>query len=82
MVGARTGALLNYNLFRPPGSAPGAVCTVFGTTPWNATGTGLVTLESSTARTARLYNVCGTIPGGQGVPVDTYSDTVGMTLDF
>jgi len=82
MVGAKTGAFLYYEIFRPPGNAPGAVCTYPGATPWNASGAGLLTLSSSTAKTARVYNVCGTIPAGQDVPADSYSDSIAVTLNF
>jgi spore coat protein U-like protein len=82
MLGGSAKGKLNYNIFQPPSAAPGTACTFPGTTPWNDTGAGLLTLTASPAKTARLYNVCGTIPGGQDVAADTYTDIVGATLNF
>jgi spore coat protein U-like protein len=82
MLGSAAKGLLNYNIFQPPTSTPGAACVYPGTTPWTATGAGLLTLTSATGKTARVYNVCGTIPGGQDVAVDSYTDTLGATLNF
>jgi spore coat protein U-like protein len=31
---------------------------------------------------ARVYNVCGSIPGGQDVSADSYTDTVSATINF
>jgi len=82
MIGTNVKGLLNYNIAQPPSSAPNTPCVYPGTVPWTATGAGLLTLTSSPAKTPRLYNVCGSIPGGQDVAVDTYTDTVGATLNF
>jgi spore coat protein U-like protein len=41
-----------------------------------------LTLTSAPTKVARVYNVCGTIPGGQDVPVDLYTDMVSATLNF
>ncbi len=82
MVGGTSAANLNYNLFQPPTSVPGTACTFPGVTAWTATGAGLLTITSPTSKAARLYNVCGTIPGGQDVAADTYTDTVSATINF
>jgi spore coat protein U-like protein len=82
MKGTKAAGLLNYSIFQPPSTAPNAVCTYPGTIPWTLTGSGLLTLDTSPAKTARVYNVCGTIPGGQDVAVDSYTDIVGATLNF
>ena len=82
MIGVTATNLLQYNLFQPPSNAPGTACTFPGTTAWTASGAGLLTLTSAPTKVARLYNVCGTIPAGQDVAADTYSDTVGATINF
>lgn len=74
--------LLNYNLFQPPSNVPGTACTFPGTIAWTDTGSGLLTLSAAPSKAARLYNVCGTIPGGQDVTVDSYADVVSATLNF
>jgi spore coat protein U-like protein len=82
MIGVTATNLLQYNLFQPPSNAPGTACTFPGTTAWTASGAGMLTLTSAPTKVARLYNVCGTIPAGQDVAADTYSDTVGATINF
>jgi spore coat protein U-like protein len=82
MKGTAATSLLQYNIFQPPSAVPGTACTFPGTTAWTATGAGLLTLETSPSKVARIYNVCGTIPGGQDVPVEAYNDTVTATLNF
>lgn len=71
---------LQYNLFQRPTNTPGTVCP--GTTAWTNTGAGLLTLTSPTSKAGRLYNVCGTIPGGQDVAAGSYGDTVSATINF
>jgi spore coat protein U-like protein len=82
MIGVTATNLLQYNLFQPPSNTPGIACTFPGTTAWTASGTGLLTISTAPTKVARLYNVCGTIPAGQDVAADTYSDTVGATINF
>jgi spore coat protein U-like protein len=82
MIGVTATNLLQYNLFQPPSNVPGTTCTFPGTTAWTASGAGVLTLTSAPSKVARLYNVCGTIPAGQDVAADTYSDTVGATINF
>jgi spore coat protein U-like protein len=82
MIGVTATNLLQYNLFQPPSNVPGTACTFPGTTAWTASGAGVLTLTSAPSKVARLYNVCGTIPAGQDVAADTYSDTVGATINF
>ena len=83
MKGGGTGAgNLQYNLFQPPSNTPGTACVFPGTTAWTNTGNGVLTLTSAPTKVARVYNVCGTIPGGQDVPVDLYTDMVSATLNF
>jgi spore coat protein U-like protein len=82
MLGGTAASLLQYNIFQPPNNSPNTACTFPGVTAWTAVGAGQLTLTSASAKTARIYNVCGTIPGGQDVAADTYTDTVGATLNF
>ena len=57
-------------------------CTFPGSTNWTNVGNGLLSLTNATTSTARLYNVCGSIPGGQNVASDTYTDVVIATINF
>jgi spore coat protein U-like protein len=82
MIGGTSTNLLSYGIFQPPNNAPNTACTFPGTTPWTNVGAGMLTLTSAPAKTARLYNVCGTIPGGQDVAADTYTDIVIATINF
>jgi spore coat protein U-like protein len=82
MIGSVATNLLNYNLFQPPSSVPATACTFPGTIAWTDAGAGLLHLTSAPSKLPRLYNVCGSIPGGQDVGVDTYTDTVSVTLNF
>jgi spore coat protein U-like protein len=82
MQGATAADLLKYDLFQPPSNVPSTACTFPGVTAWNATGAGLLALSSATTKVARLYNVCGSIPGGQDVSMGAYTDTVIATLNF
>ncbi len=82
MLGGSAAGLLQYNIFQPPTNAPGTACTFPGTTPWGSTGASVLTLTSAPAKAARLYNVCGTIPGGQDVAADAYTDAVSATINF
>jgi spore coat protein U-like protein len=83
MQGATATDVLLYNLFQPPSSVPGVACAGNGGTPWNSTApAGVLTITSSPSKAARLYNVCGTIPGGQDASTGAYTDTVIATLNF
>jgi spore coat protein U-like protein len=83
MQGPTATDILQYNLFQPPTNVPGVACTFPGTIPWNSTApAGVLTLSNAPSKAARLYNVCGTIPGGQDATTGAYSDTVIATLNF
>ncbi len=82
MLGGTAAGLLQYNIFQPPNNTPSTACTFPGTTAWTAIGAGLLTLTSAPSKVTRVYNVCGTIPGGQDVAADTYTDTVNATINF
>ena len=82
MAGTTITNLLQYNIYQPPNNTPSTACTFPGTTAWTNLGAGMLTLTSATAKTARVYSVCGTIPGGQDVAADAYSDIVIATINF
>jgi spore coat protein U-like protein len=83
MQGPATTDILQYNLFQPPSNVPGLACAATGTIPWNTTApTGVLTLSNAPSKAARLYNVCGTVPGGQDATTGAYTDTVIATLNF
>ena len=82
MMGSTAVSTLQYNIFQPPNNSPGTACTFPGTIAWTATGAGLFSITSAASNAARVYNVCGSIPGGQNVTADTYTDTVGATINF
>lgn len=78
-AGANT---LYYELYQPPSPTPGAACAFPGTALWgSSTGDSFVP-GVPVSRTARTYNVCGTIPAGQFVAMGTYADTVVATVNF
>jgi spore coat protein U-like protein len=82
MQGASAASLLKYDIFQPPNNTPNSVCTFPGTTAWTNSGNGLFSLSSATTMAVRVYNVCGSIPGGQDVSADSYTDTVSATINF
>jgi spore coat protein U-like protein len=82
MKGASGGTPLQYNIFQPPSAIPNTACTFPGTTAWTNASGGMLTLETAPSKAARAYNVCGSIPGGQDVTVESYTDTVTATLNF
>lgn len=72
---------LLYDLFQPTGATPATACP--GTIAWGTTiGTDTLSLTAAPSKAARPYLVCGSIPGGQDVAVDTYADTVVATINF
>ena len=83
MQGAAATDILLYNLFQPPTNVAGVACTFPATIPWNSAGpAGVLTLTSAPSKLPRLYNVCGTVPGGQDATTGIYTDTVIATLNF
>lgn len=83
MVGGTSGDFLTYELYQPPGTAPATACTYPGAQIWGTVGAAIFTPTSSPGKTARTYNVCGTVAAGQDVSVDpSYTDAVLATVNF
>jgi len=83
MEGATATDILTYNISQPPSNVPGVACSFPGTIAWNTTApAGVLTLASAPSKAVRVYNVCGTIPGGQDATTGAYTDSVTATLNF
>ena len=77
-----TSDYLNYELYKPPSTTPGAACTFPGTVVWGTAGANLFSATAAPTKAARSYNVCGTIAAGQDPAIGTYADTVVATVTF
>jgi spore coat protein U-like protein len=73
--------MLTYELYLPPNTTPGSACGAL-TTVWGTSGASLFTPTVPANKNARTYNVCGSVAGGQDVGVGTYTDTVVATVTF
>ena len=73
---------LSYELYQQPTTVPGTACNYTGAQIWGTVGAAIYTPAAAPSTTARAYNVCGQITGGQDVPAATYSDTVLATVTF
>ena len=73
---------LTYELYQPPSNAAGTACTFPGTTKWGTAGANLFSPTTALSKTARPYNICGTVAAGQDPAIGTYSDTVVATVTF
>jgi len=74
---------LTYELYLPPTTVPGAACNYTSPTVWNTTGpANILTATAAPSKTARSYNVCGSVPSAQDVAADSYTDTVVATVNF
>ena len=82
MTGTTSGGILQYNIFQPPTLVAGAVCTFPGKTAWGNTTSTSIALSNAPDSQVRSYNICGTIPAGQSVAADAYSDTITATINF
>ncbi len=72
---------LNYELYQPPNTTPGTACGAL-TTVWGTTGANIFTPTSPASKAARTYNVCGSVAAGQDVGIGAYSDTVVASVNF
>lgn len=80
LLAATSTDVLQYDLFQPASTTPGAACSFPASTAWDNTST--LTLTNAPSKAARTYNVCGTIPANQDVAADSYADTVIATINF
>lgn len=79
----RSGAnFLTYELFQPPNNAAGTACAFPGTTVWRTAGANLFSPTAAPSKTARIYNICGTVAAGQNPAIGTYADAVVATVTF
>jgi spore coat protein U-like protein len=73
---------LSYDLLKPDASGSGANCTG---TAWGsgvANGYSAVAGDFTSATAAVDFKVCGSVPAGQNVATGSYTDTVGVTVNF
>ena len=85
LLGAASGNHLTYELYHPSASTPGAPCTFPGTTVWGTSGGAIFTPSGVAgwgAASTKTFNVCGTVPNGQDVAADSYTDSVVATINF
>ena len=73
---------LSYELYQPPNNAAGTACTFPGTTVWGTAGANLFSPTAAPSKTARIYNICGTVAAGQDPAIGTYADAVVATVTF
>ncbi len=73
---------LSYELYQPPNNAAGTACAFPGTTVWGTAGANLFSPTAAPSKTARIYNVCGTVAAGQDPAIGTYADAVVATVTF
>lgn len=85
MLGASSGGHLAYELYHPSATTPAAACTFPGTTIWGTSGGGVFTPSGVAgwgAASSKTFHVCGTVPNGQDVAADSYTDSVVATINF
>lgn len=78
-----TTEFLNYGITQPATASPWTSCA--GSTVWGSTvGGSLYTPTGVTwsASAAQAFTVCGSIPGGQNISAQSYTDTVTVTVNF
>ena len=73
---------MNYQLYQPPSTVPGAACSYASPTRWGTAGGEIFTPGAAPSKATRTYNVCGEIPAGQDLAAATFSDTVVATVNF
>lgn len=72
---------LAYELYQPPGTAPGTPCSFPALSVWGSAGNAFST-TAAPSKNPRVYSICGTVPAGQNPSVGTYTDTVVATVIF
>jgi spore coat protein U-like protein len=84
MLGVTNAGTLNYSIVQPEVTTPYSDCS--GSTVWGSTVGGSVytpTVAAWSATAASVFSVCGSVPAGQDVSVDTsYQDTIVVTVSF
>jgi len=50
---------MNYELYQPPSTVPGAACSYAAPVRWGTTGTEIFNPGAAPSKAARTYNVCG-----------------------
>jgi len=73
---------MNYELYQPPNTTPGAACSYTSPTVWGTAGANLFTPAAAPSKAARTYNICGQVAAGQDLPAGTFTDTVVATVNF
>lgn len=73
---------LSYELYQPPNNTAGTPCAFPGTTVWGTAGANLFSPIAAPNKTARIYNICGTVAAGQDPAIGTYADAVVATVTF
>lgn len=73
---------LDYELYQPPGTQPGLACAFPGARVWGSGAAGVFSATAAPSKSARTYNVCGTVRAAQNPRVGTYADTVIATVNF
>ena len=73
---------MNYELYQPPSTVPGAACSYAAPVRWGLVGAQIFTPGAAPSKASRTYNVCGQIPAGQDLGAATFSDSVVATVNF
>ena len=73
---------LDYQLYQPPTNQSAAPCAFPGARVWGAAGPETFSAGAAPSKSARTYNVCGTVRAGQNPRVGNYADTVIATVNF
>jgi hypothetical protein len=73
---------MNYELYQPPTTVPGAACSYAAPVRWGTAGAQIFTPGAAPSKAARTYNVCGQITAGQDLGAATFNDSVVATVNF
>jgi spore coat protein U-like protein len=82
MANAGVSEFLNYQLFKPSGTAPSDPCAY--TAPWRTAALTADLQPTATwgAAVQHSFNVCGRVARGQDAAADSFSDTIQATVNF